>query len=127
MREFVRLDLDPVLSEIAQGILEDEARHLGFNHLYLEDWFADAFKQDAANGDDSAKKMGLRLEDVLGTVPPMLDALSAELAEIGIDHDQVYHLVASECTERLEKSVRRGSDVGLGVRAEPRGATTLRG
>ena len=54
MEEFRRLDLDPVLSEIADGILDDEARHLGFNHIYLEDRFASLYRKDAGNGDDAA-------------------------------------------------------------------------
>lgn len=33
MEEFRRLDVDPLLSKIADGILIDEARHLSFNHI----------------------------------------------------------------------------------------------
>ena len=54
MEEFRRLDLDPVLSDIADGILDDEARHLGFNHIYLEDRFASLYRKDAGNGGDAA-------------------------------------------------------------------------
>ncbi len=52
MEEFCRLDLDPVLSDIADGILDDEARHLGFNHIYLEERFASLYSRDAAAGAD---------------------------------------------------------------------------
>ena len=57
MEEFVRLDLDPVLSDIAHGILLDEARHLGFNHIYLEDHFKESFAGDPARAEEDARRL----------------------------------------------------------------------
>ena len=110
MEEFRRLDLDPVLSEISQGILRDEARHLGFNHIYLEDRFSRYF---GGHGDARAWSCHLhdRIEKVLAQVPPIFDALADEILAIGIDRDFLLDSVRREATERLEKAIEAGARI----------------
>jgi P-aminobenzoate N-oxygenase AurF len=112
MEEFVRLDLDPVLSKIADGILVDEARHLGFNHIYLEDRFADLYNKAEDRGQSYAGQLHRRLEHVLSFLPPALEAMSVELSEIGIDREEVFARVGSEASRRLEKSINAGRRLG---------------
>lgn len=108
LESFVRLDLDPVLSDICQGILEDEARHLGFNQIYMEDRFAGLF----VAGDDSADAAGGALRDrmsrVLNAVPPMFDAVDSELASIGIDRHELFDRLRRDAGRRLDRSIERG-------------------
>lgn len=111
MEEFVRLDHDPLLSDIAHGILRDEARHLGFNHIYLEDRFGELFQQDDDEGETYAEHLHGRLQGVLEYLPPMLEELTAELEGIGIDRHELHHEVAEEAKERLEKSIEAGRRV----------------
>lgn len=108
MKEFERLDLDPVLSEIAHGILRDEARHLGFNHIYLEDRFGDIFRGDAEDAEAFSEHLHERLQDVLDLVDPMFDAVDAELKEIGIDRSELHHVLSGESKDRLSKSIEAG-------------------
>jgi hypothetical protein len=108
MKEFERLDLDPVLSEIAHGILRDEARHLGFNHIYLEDRFGDVFRGDAGEAETLSQQLHVRLQKVLDLVDPMFDAVDAELDEIGIDRYALHHTLAEESKDRLSKSIEAG-------------------
>jgi hypothetical protein len=108
MEEFVRLDLDPLLSEIADGILVDEARHLGFNHIYLEDRFGELFRDDAEVAGAYSQRLRGRLREVLALVPPMFAALSSELSEIGIDVEGILHRLGEEAMERLDNSMLAG-------------------
>jgi len=111
MHEFKRLDLDTVLSDICDGILQDEARHLGFNHIYMEDRFCRLF---AENGDAAARQSAQlheRLHKVLGGVPPIIAALSAELTELGIDGEKLYATVCEESERRLDRSIEAGRRV----------------
>lgn len=130
MEAFRRLDLDPVLSEIADGILLDEARHLGFNHIYLEDKLAGVFGDGEAGreaGRLAAESLHGRLRYVLSGVTPMLEALAEELAEIGIDRHQLLHDLEQEATWRLEKSIAAGRRVAAGqaIAASPEDAALL--
>jgi len=109
MEEFVRLDLDPVLSEIADGILTDEARHLGFNHIYMEDRFKEVFTENPQQAENDAERLRIRMDKVLSMVTPILDALRVELREIGIDSGALFAGVREEARERLEKSIQRGA------------------
>jgi len=123
MKELRRVDVDPVLSDIAHGILEDEARHLGFNHLYLEDRFAAAFTADHTQGEAHSTRLHQRLRRVLDHVPPMLEPLEEDLVEIGMDWRAIYAELQEEVLDRLARSVDRGQKVAEGVRERPRGAS----
>jgi len=117
MEEFKRLDLDPVLSEIADGILVDEARHLGFNHIYLEDRFKDFFTADPEEGKRFRDQLHARLQTVLGGVRPMIDGLEQELRDIGIDCRELLHDLGVEAPQRLEKSIEAGQRIAAGQSA----------
>ncbi len=108
MEEFKRLDLDPVLSDIADGILGDEARHLGFNHIYLEDHFCSLYVKQETEGVSASDHLHSRLQRVLDHVPPVFEQLDKELTEIGIDHHQVLEEVSEEAKRRLSRSIKAG-------------------
>ena len=114
LEELVRLDLDPVLSDICHGILEDEARHLGFNAIYMEDRFAGL----AAEGDGvetAHEHLRARLHRVLEHVPPMFDAVEDELAAVGIEREPLLERLHEETHRRLDRSVQRGVRAGRGA------------
>jgi len=127
MEEFRRLDLDPVLSEIADGILIDEARHLGFNHIYLEDRFSGLFKSDAEAGRSQSEHLHARLQSVLAKVLPMIQALETELTEIGVDTAALFHQLGEEAAWRLDKSIQAGQRVAQGqaVASDPQEAALI--
>ncbi len=114
MEEFRRLDIDPVLSDIAEGILIDEARHLGFNHIYLEDRFSGMFQADEGDGQSYSQHLHDRLRQVLVKVSPILQALAVELEEIGIDAPWLLHELEKEAVWRLDKSIEAGRRVAAG-------------
>lgn len=114
MEEFRRLDLDPVLSKIADGILLDEARHLGFNHIYLEDKFSALFAKQNGEAQAYADRLNGRLDKVFSYLEPMLVALDAELEEIGIDRQEIFESVGEEARRRLRKSVAAGERIAKG-------------
>lgn len=125
MSEFLRLDLEPVLSQIAEGILEDEARHLAFNHLYMEQRFAEVYSHDAATGEESAQWLKRRLSAVLELVPTVLGELESQLHEMGIDRRELFSKLEEEVIDRLGRSIARGMAVAAGERLVPTGATEL--
>ena len=108
MEEFRRLDLDPLLSDIADGVLLDEARHLGFNHIYLEDRFSDLHLNAEDQGKAFAEQLHGRVDHVLSYLKPLLDALGPELDDIGIDRVEVFEKVGEEAQRRLAKSIQAG-------------------
>ena len=108
MEEFRRLDLDPILSKVADGILLDEARHLGFNHIYIEDEFKRLTLETEDRGEAREKHLHSHLQQVLAALPPMLDTLTTELRDIGIDRVEMYDKVAEEAVRRLDKSIIAG-------------------
>ncbi len=114
MEEFRRLDLDPLLSKIADGILIDEARHLGFNHIYLEDKFGELGRRENGEAEAYSERLHSRLGKVLDYLLPALEALRDELEEIGIDHRKLFADVGDESKRRLEKSIRAGQRVAAG-------------
>lgn len=114
MEEFRRLDIDPVLSDISDGILLDEARHLGFNHIYIEDRFTGFFGLDDESGQAQSDHLHGRLAGVLDKVPPIFEALSSELTAIGIDTEEIFHKLKKEATWRLDKSIEAGRRVAAG-------------
>ncbi|MCW8132390.1 MAG: ferritin-like domain-containing protein, partial [Planctomycetota bacterium] len=108
MEEFRSLDLDPVLSEISNGILEDEARHLGFNHIYLEDRFTGLFKKGAGEGKSYSDHLHARMQDVIDKVNPIFDAVDADIRAVGIDRQHLFDRLSKEAFERLDKSIACG-------------------
>ena len=123
MKELLRLDLDPVLSEIAQGILHDEARHLGFNHIYLEERFTEVWGRDEGEGIASTELLENRLRKVLGLARPMLGRIDAELDEMGFEWRPLLENLDAEVFERLRTSIRRGARAASGERESPHGAS----
>ncbi len=111
MEELRRLDLDPVLSKIADGILIDEARHLGFNHIYIEDRFGELYRRSEDEAVLYAEQLRTRLGKVYSFLPPALAALSQELASIGIDPEDVLGRVQQEASKRLEKAIEAGKRI----------------
>ncbi|MCB1055785.1 MAG: diiron oxygenase [Acidobacteria bacterium] len=111
MEEFKRLDIDPVLSDISNGILDDEARHLGFNHIYLEDRFSQLFDQDPEEAERYQGHLLDRLAYVVEGVPPIFEALKTELDAIGVRRDEVLEKLAKETRRRLLRSVEAGRRV----------------
>ena len=108
MEQFRDLDLDPVLSDISDGILLDESRHLGFNHIYMEERFANLLSEDESSADAFRVQLEKRLDYVLEGIPPILQALDAELKHIGIDPEAHFADVSAEAKKRLAKSIESG-------------------
>jgi len=117
MEGFRSLDLDPLLSDISDGILKDEARHLGFNHIYLEDKFSRLGPR--ANGESEAlsARLHAQLTSVLEKAVPMMSALRDELVEIGFDPEKLFADLAEEARWRLQKSIDAGRRVAAGRNA----------
>ncbi len=111
LEEFKRLDLDPVLSDVSDGILLDEARHLGFNHIYLEDRFSTLFLNEEEEGQAYSGQLTRRLQAVLDLVPPIFAALDQELTDLGIDRHELLHNLDTESKRRLQRSVKAGRAV----------------
>ncbi|MHC4493412.1 MAG: ferritin-like domain-containing protein [Planctomycetota bacterium] len=108
MQEFVRLDLDPALSQISEGILGDEARHLGFNRVYIEDRMAELQRESPEKAAAFTDHLHSRLERVLEYAPTMFDALRTELREMGFDTASVLDTLGEESRARLKKAVDSG-------------------
>ncbi len=114
--ELREIDLDPVLSEICAGILEDEARHLGFNHVYMSDKFKEIINKD---GEEGAQKFADHLESrrkyVIEGVAPILDALKSECSELGIDREKILFDAETVTKKRLAKAVYSGQKAAKGI------------
>lgn len=115
LEDFKNLDLDPLLSDICDGILKDEARHLGFNQIYMEDRFKDLFLQGHSHADVAASHLRDRIQRVLGFVPPMFDEVDEDLAAIGIDRRRIYAELETDAYRRLDRSIERGRRVAEGL------------
>ncbi len=112
--ELKECDLDPVLSDICSGILEDEARHLGFNHIYIEDQFKALYADDVIAAEEKADSLRKRVEYVMEGVPPIINALSEEMKDIGIDIEKIQYTLDQVAKDRLEKAIRGGRNQALG-------------
>lgn len=120
MEEFRRLDLDPLLTDIADGILLDEARHLGFNHIYLEDRFGRLYETSEEEAQAFSDQLHRRLDKVFAHLKPMLDALATELDDVGIDRIELFDKVGEESRRRLDKSIAAGRRLAEGkAKASP--------
>ncbi len=127
MEEFKRLDLDPVLSEISRGILEDEARHLAFNHIYLEDRFSQYFRKGLKEGEDFGEKLRGRLSKVLASVPAIFDTLDADFKELGMDRHWLFEKLSEDAMNRLNRSVDAGANMAKGTLSNDESARAERG
>ena len=122
------LDLDPVLSDICAGILEDEARHLGFNHIYMEDQFRQFYAKDPEKADEKADSLRDRMKYVPEGVPPIIEAVREDMDELGIDMDKVQDILDRVARHRLDKAINGGRDQALGTKTaetEPEAETAL--
>lgn len=115
MQEFKRIDIDPVLGEICDGILQDESRHLGFNHIYLEDRFGKLFREKPAEGQALATHLRARIQHVLEGAEPVLKEMDTELAGIGIDREALFQTASEESLRRLNKSIAAGQRIADGT------------
>ncbi len=128
MEEFRRLDLDPILTDIADGILIDEARHLGFNHIYLEDRFSGLYQRSEEEAQAFSDQLHGRLDKVFAHLKPMLDALATELDDVGIDRIELFDKVGEEARRRLDKSIAAGRRLAEGkAKASPLAEAALVG
>lgn len=102
-------EVDPVLTELCSRTLEDEARHLGFNHVFLEDRSQRVFEKAGAEAEELwADQLRARLEEVLETVPPMLEELGEAPRGVGIDPVELHDQLVVETRRRLEKAIESG-------------------
>lgn len=129
LEDFKNLDLDPLLSEICDGILKDEARHLGFNQIYMEDRFKDLYLMGQSHVDSAAESLKSRVEKVLDCVPPMFDEVEGDLMAIGIDRHQILAQLRAGTHRRLDRSIERGRQAaeGLGALSSAADAVTDQG
>lgn len=112
IKEFLRLDLDQVLSQISERILGDEARHLGFNRIYLEDHLASLETRNPEEAAACAVRLEERLDLVLGGLPDFLRSIEAELREIGFETDRVLTEVDAETRSRMRRAIDAGRRAG---------------
>jgi len=112
LEAFRQLDCDPLLTELTGRILEDEARHLGFNHVFLEDRSWNRFKGEVPHAVDAeawVEHLKARLDDVLHSVPPMLEGLDSELRGVGMDPGELFERLTEDTHRRLAKSLDSGA------------------
>lgn len=113
--ELKNLDLDPVLSDICAGILEDEARHLGFNHIYIEEEFRKLYLKDTEAAEAKAQRLRDRMQYILDGVPPIINAIREDMEDLGIDMDKVQNVLDQVAKRRLEKAIAGGQGLALGT------------
>jgi hypothetical protein len=101
---------DPVFGNLCDRILEDETRHLGFNHVFLADRFQEARRAGRRDVDETVERLAGRLRTVLDLVPPILRDLDAEIRGLGIDPEAFLAGLRVECEARLCKCVRAGDN-----------------
>ena len=124
LEELKRLDVESVLTEIATRVLGDEARHLAFNHIFIEDHFWWRYKKAGDDGQQWAEHLERRLESVLETVPPMLEAVGDDMNAVGIDHRELFTRLQAETRARLSKAIASGEKLALGIKPERQAART---
>lgn len=107
---FRRQDLDPVLTEMVDRILDDEARHLGFNRVFLEDRAYQSLAAKERPDEDLGEQMRRRLAGVLESVPPMFDSLSKDMLAVGLDPGEIYEETCAETAKHLEKAIQGAQD-----------------
>ena len=109
LEELRRKDVDPIFTEFAGRILEDEARHLAFNHLWVEDRIAGKGADgDRIPAEQEAERMRARVEEVLEMVPAILDALEPDLRTLGVPRKDTEESIFEESRRRIEKAIGSG-------------------
>lgn len=108
LEEVVARDLDPTLTTMCRAILEDEARHLAFNHVFLADRFRSLFGRDEGDARDTADHLDARLTRVLERVPPIQEALADDSRALGIDGPDLYERLCADSRRRLHRSIGEG-------------------
>ncbi|MEE2777578.1 MAG: ferritin-like domain-containing protein [Acidobacteriota bacterium] len=112
MTEFLRIDVDTALSEICEGILRDEARHLSFNRIYIEDHLAGLEASDPAVAEACGVRLTDHMESLLAGVPEFLGSMRADFDDIGFQTEMVVEELRVEARQRMERSVAKGRDRG---------------
>lgn len=108
MTEFLRLDLDTALSQICERILNDEARHLGFNRIFTEDHIASIHAVDPAEAKACVEGLESRLEFVLEGLVEFLSTMKPDFVDIGFDMDRVIGEIHEECRSRMHRAITAG-------------------
>ena len=109
LEEIRRLEIDPLLCTLIDRVLEDESRHLGFNHVFLADRFEQGFSKSVRDAGALADKLTTRLEAVLDRVPAILDGLETDMRELGMmDKHTFFETLREDCRRRLSKSIGSG-------------------
>lgn len=109
LEELRKRDVDPLFTELAGRVLEDEARHLAFNHLWVEDRVSGlGAGEDPSRAAAEGARIRGRVEQVLAKVPPILDELEADMATFGIDRGDLQESIFEESRRRIEKSIASG-------------------
>lgn len=106
LEELRERDVDPLFTELAGRVLADEARHLAFNHLWVEDRVSGLDAPDRAEAE--AGRIRARVDEVLAMVPPILDELEADMATFGIDRADLQESIFDESRRRIERSIGDG-------------------
>ena len=112
MTEFLRLDLDPALSQICEGILRDEARHLAFNRIYIEDHLAGLKAGDSGAAEACAHRLTAQMEKILAEIPDFLGTLKTEFSDIGFQTEMVIEELRVEARQRMQRSIASGLEAG---------------
>lgn len=105
MEEFRRVDVDPVLSEISDGILRDEARHLAFNRLYLDERIRQVIGL-AGDPKDLLDLIQARRDQVLEKAKPIFRDLASELREMGVDWEGIVDQLGARTQRHLDLVAR---------------------
>jgi hypothetical protein len=113
LEEVRRVDVDPALTEACTRILEDETRHLGFNHVFLEDRFRQLYSGEERSADEAAGRLQEKIGLVLDKVPPILEALEDDIRGVGVDPFALMERVSTESRRRLDRSIESGRRKGM--------------
>jgi len=103
------MDIDPVFTFLSGRVLQDEARHLAFNHLWVEDRIASRGSDgNRLPAEQEADRLRSRVEEVLAMVPPILDSLAADMDTLGISRKDAKEQIFEESRARIERSIESG-------------------
>jgi hypothetical protein len=118
MAELLRLDLDSALSQICERILNDEARHLGFNRIFTEDHVAALQASDPAEATECGRGLVERVDMVLDAASSFMHSLEGDLDDVGFDLEAVEGEIREESRSRIKRAVAAGVKAGEKLEAE---------